>query len=334
MKISSHRVPAVLHDPAPYIGILFYGDDMGRMRDYVSAATRAVLGASADPFRSTVLTREEHTRLRDEMSSLALGGGRRVIRVQDATDGLAAVLNGLSDHRADALVLLEAATLTPRSKLRTMAEKHPSWAVIGCYSESGASLANEIKRTLAVAGLAAEASALAYLTQELAGESAQRQGELEKLCLFAAGADVISLETAQACCSIGLDATLGLAVSAALSGQMKRCDDLMAELAREGASGPGVLAVMSNEVQRLLKVRLLMEEGRSMEDAARSLQPPVFPRQLPGFMQAVQRWTVARLEALGRVIRDADMACKRAASPDVAIAGHVLRAAAARATQA
>ena len=334
MKIPSHRVSAVLHDPAPYAGILFHGDDAGRIRNHVSAATRAVLGAVTDPFRSSVLTREEHTRLRDEVTSLSLSGGRRVIRVQDATDSLAAVLDSLSSHRADALILLEAATLNARSKLRAMAEKHPSWAVIACYPESGAGLAAEIKRVLAVAGLSAEPSALAYLTQELGGDSSQRQGELEKLCLFAAGEEVISLEVAQACCSIGLDATLGMVVVAALRGQVTRCDSLMAALAREGATGPGVLAVLSNEVQRVLKVRILMEDGRSLEDAVRSLHPPVFPSQLPGFVQEVQRWTVAGLEALGRVIRDADIACKRAASPDFAIAGHVLGLTALRATQA
>ena len=95
MKIASHQIAGVLKDTAPFIGILCYGEDAGRVRDYVTAATRGVIGAKADPFRSSVLTREEHGRIRDEVTSLSLGGGRRVIRVQDATDGLAAVLESL-----------------------------------------------------------------------------------------------------------------------------------------------------------------------------------------------------------------------------------------------
>ena len=143
MKIAGHQVPAVLKEPAPYAGLLFHGEDTGRIRDHVAAATRAVLGVATDPFRSSVLTREEHSRLRDEVTSLSLSGGRRVIRVQDATDTLAAVLEGLSVHRADALILVEGASLTARSKLRLMAEKHPHWGVIGCYPESGNALASE-----------------------------------------------------------------------------------------------------------------------------------------------------------------------------------------------
>ncbi len=324
MKIAAHQVAHVLKDSSAFCGILFYGDDAGRIRDHVGLATLAVVGAAADPFRSCVLTREEHARLRDEAASLSLGGGRRVIRVQDATDGLAASLASLAGHRADALVLLEGAALTARSKLRALAEKHPQWAVIACYPDTGAALAGEIKRVLGAAGLAVEPAALTYLTQELGGDSDRRRGELEKLSLYAAQEGCVTLEIAQACCAASLDATLGAAMSSALAGSAPQCDALLAELGRDGASGPGVLAVLANQVQRVLKVRLLMEGGRTAEEACRGLQPPIFPRQVPAFLQEVQRWNVPRLEALGRAIRDADIACKRAASPDFAIASRLV----------
>ena len=84
MKTASHQVAAVLGNPARFTGILFYGDDFGRMRDGVRTATRSVIGEVSDPFRFSALTREEHGRLREEVGSRALGGGRRVVRVQDA----------------------------------------------------------------------------------------------------------------------------------------------------------------------------------------------------------------------------------------------------------
>ncbi len=331
MKIAAHQVPATLKDPAKFAGMLIFGDDAGRVRDHAATATRAVIGAEGDPFRLSVLTREEHGRLRDEAGSRSLGGGRRVIRVQDASDGLAGLLDSLVRYRLDALILLEAAALTPRSKLRTVAEKHVQWAVIACYPDNADVVAAEIKRVLGVAGLPVEPSALAFLTQELGGDSTRRRRELEKLALYADGMDGVTLETAQACCSVTLDATLGQAVSAALAGQPERCDALLEELGRDGATGPGILAVLAMQVQRVLKVRLLMEAGSSMDESCRSLQPPIFPRQLPAFLQEVQRWNVSRLEALGRAIREADIACKRAASPDLAIAGRLLSAVASRA---
>jgi DNA polymerase-3 subunit delta len=324
MKIAPHSIADVLKGSSRFAGILLYGEDAGRISDHVLTATTAVVGPRLDPFRTSVLTREEHSRLRDEVASRALGGGRRVIRVQGATDALAAVLDGLDDHRADALILVEAGALLARSKLRLMAEKHPHWAAIACYPETGAALSGEIRRILGEAGLAVEPNALAYLAGELGGDSNRRRGELEKLTLYAADEGTVTLEIAQACCSVSLEATLGAAVSAALAGRADLCDALLEELAHDGASGPGVLAVLGHQIQRVLKVRLGLDSGLSADEACRGLQPPVFPRQMPAFMQEVQRWSTSRLDALGRAVREADIACKRAASPDFAIAGRLL----------
>ncbi len=299
------------------------------MRDRGATVIRAVIGTVADPFRSSVLTREEHGRLRGEVTTRTLGGGRRVIRVQDATDNLAVLLEPLAKHRADTLVLLEGGSLTPRSKLRALGERHPDWAVIGCYPESSNAVAAEIARTLAADQLTASPDALAFLAQELMGDSVRRRSELEKLALYAGGQPV-ELEDARACCTTSLDASLGMAVSAALAGRAVLFDALFDELVREGATGPGLLAVLSGQVLRLLKTRLAMREGRSAEEACRSLQPPIFPRQLPDFLREVERWSIPALEALGKTVRSADIACKRAGSADMVIAGELLSSMATR----
>ncbi len=324
MKVASGQVATVLHDPSRWAGILLYGEDGGLVRDRVAMATRAVLGSASDPFRLTVLTREEHGRLPGEVTGIALGGGRRVIRVQDAVDGLAGTLGKLGDHRADALVILEAGLLTPRSKLRTAIEAHPHWAAIACYPERESAVASEITRVMRDAGLGLTPDALAYLSAELAGDTARRRRELEKLVLHGSDGGVVSLADAQACCTTNLDASVGMAVSTAFSGEAASCDALVEELIREGVTGPGFLAVLSNELHRLLKVRVSMDSGQPVEDAARRLQPPVYPSQMASFMQEVRRWTAKDLAVLGQAVHDADIACKRASSPDSAIAARLL----------
>ncbi len=329
MKITPSQVAGALADPSRFAGMLLYGEDSGLIRDRAGAAAVAIVGAAFDPFRLSILAKEEHGRLAQEVTSMSLGGGRRVVRVMDATDGLAVALGKLRDYRADTLIVVEGAGLSARSKLRAWAEARADWAAIPCYLERPAAIGSEIRQTLADAGLRADADAIAYLAVELAGESGRRRAELEKLVLYAAETGVVTVQDAQACCSAELDASLGAAVSACLAGNLSRCDALLQELEWEGATGQGLLAVLSMQVHRLLRVRAAMGEGRSAEDAARSLTPPVFGQQMPGFLAEVDRWPVASLMALGRAVHDADVACKRAGSADLAIAGRLLHAAAA-----
>jgi DNA polymerase-3 subunit delta len=330
MKVQPNQVSGILKNSAQLAGILVYGEDWGLVRDRALAAVRGVVGTEASPFRSTTLTREEHGRLRDEVGGLALGGGRRVIHVQDASDGLVAGLEKLHVRPEDTLLVLEAGELPARSKLRAYAERQASWGAIACYMSNSGRVASEIQTALAEASLSATPDALAFLAQELAGESITRRAELEKLTVFAAGSGTVDLEMAQLCCASSLETSLGSAVAAALSGRVAQCDALLDELQREGATGPGLLAVLSGQVQRLLKVRLLIDTGKTPEEACRSLAPPLYPRQAAAFLQDVERWRTTSLEALGRAIREADVACKRAASPDFAIAARLLSAAAAR----
>ena len=332
MKVLPNQVSSVLKNSSQLAGVLIYGEDWGLVRDRALAAVRGVLGGELSPFRSTTLTREEHSRLRDEAGGLALGGGRRVIHVQDAGDGLVGALEKLHVRPEDTLLVLEAGELPARSKLRAFAERQASWGTIACYMSNPSRVSSEIATVLAESGLSATPDALAFLAQELAGESITRRAELEKLVVFASGGGSVDLEVAQLCCSSSLETSLGSAVAAALSGRSAMCDALLAELEREGATGAGLLAVLSGQVQRLLKVRLLMDAGKTAEEACRSLMPPLYPRQAAVFLQDVERWRTPSLEALGRAIRDADIACKRAASPDFAIAARLLAAAASRNT--
>ena len=324
MRIAAAQIATTVANPQRFVGLLVYGEDWTLVRDRARIAVRAALGQAPNPFQLTVLSREEHARLKTEAESLALGGGRRVVHVQDGADSLASTLEKLRLRADDALLVVEAGDLPPRSKLRGLAEKHSDWGAVACFSSNPAGVAAEITAACSQAGLALTPDALAYLCGELTGPAGTRRSELAKLVVYAAGERLVDLETAQSCCVVSQDATLGAVAAAALSGNVARCDALLSGLQQEGASGPGLLAVLSNQVQRLLKVRLSVESGVSPEEACRSLQPPVYPRQMAAMTQDVSRWRSTSLEAVGTAIRDADTACKRAASPDFDIAARLL----------
>lgn len=323
----------MLRDPRRFIGILLYGEDPGLIRERATLAARAVVESLEDPFRSSVLMREEHGRLLEEAGSLSLVGGRRVVRVLDAGDALTAAAARLQPGVDGALVILEGGELAARSKLRQMAEKHASWACIACYAEAGASLAGDIRRTIEAAGLSVSGDALEFLCRELGSDTTTRRSELEKLVVFAMGQEQIDLDMAMTCCARATEASLDLLLGAVMKGEPSRVGRLLQELVDDGATGPGLIIALSGRAQRLLKVRLEMETGRGAEEAVRSLLPPVFFRQVASFVREAQLWREADLVQLLADSRSADMACKRGGSRDATIASQLLLSAARRAAR-
>lgn len=330
MKATAQLLPSLLRDTARLSGFLFYGEDSGLVRQRAGAAVAAGIGSASSVFCETVLAREDHKALPEAATSPPLGGGRRVVRVQDAGDALVSVLERLLAARAPALLVLEAGSLTPRSKLRAFAERQAEWAAIACYVETGRAVSAEIEASLRQGGLRIDPEALGYLTAELSGDSARRRSELEKLALFAHGSGSVSLSMAQESCVVGVEATIVAAAAAALSGRAAVTEALLADLERDGASGPGLLAVLSGQVHRLLRVRAQIEAGRTLDEAIRGLQPPVYPSQQSAVARDAERWSVAALEAILRALREADKACKRAGSADFAIAARLLLSIASR----
>ena len=120
MKIAAGKVEPFLRRPDPKTPVvLIYGPDEGLVRERAALLIKSVLDDPGDPFRLSDLAadqiRSDPGLLADEARALCLMGGRRVVRVRQAADGLrAAVTTLLALETIDALVVLESRRSRPR----------------------------------------------------------------------------------------------------------------------------------------------------------------------------------------------------------------------------
>ncbi len=96
MKISASRINDFLHQPGPEVAaILLFGPDQGLVRDRAETLVLTVVDDPGDPFRVAVFTgadiKADPPCLVDEAAQLSMTGGRRVIWVHEATDGISRI---------------------------------------------------------------------------------------------------------------------------------------------------------------------------------------------------------------------------------------------------
>jgi len=328
VKLDSRRIAAFLAEPAGCRAVLLYGGDVGLIRARGDALTRAVAGSLDDPFRVAGLERETHARLAEEAAAMSMIGGRRVVRVRDVGDGLAAAVTAHLSGTSDALVILEGPDLAARSKLRTLLEAHPAGAAIGCYPEDARALGDTIRTTLAAHNIRAEPDALALLQTLLGADQAQTRSELEKLALYAGDQPTVSAEDVAACVGDAAAVTVQEAISAALVGLVGKADHALTIAMAEGAAPVGVLRIAQTQMQRLHRGRVAMGAGASASEAADQVKPPVFFKEKPAFVRALELWPLAAIEETLGHLFTAEAGCKRTGAPDRAIAeGAILRVA-------
>ncbi|WP_203071042.1 DNA polymerase III subunit delta [Falsiroseomonas ponticola] len=318
-KIDARRVQAVLADPGDMRAVLLFGEDAGLVRERAEALVRTVLGgAMDDPFRLADLTREEAARagvLAGEAAALAMTGGRRVVRLRDATDAHANALKDMLAARGEALVVMEAGELQARSKLRTLAEAAQDVAVIPCYRERDEALAGTIARLLKEQGVQADASAVGWLAARLGEDRMMLRRAVEVLALYVGAGGRVDEEAAMACVAEGASMDLDEALMAATAGDAVAADRALDAAFAEGANPVMVVRATLRHMQRL-------HEAAVAGGDSGVLRPPVFFRHKAAFDRALRHWPTAALEAQGAALLEAEKRTKTTAfkEADLAIA--------------
>lgn len=273
MKIDARAVNATLQAPGALRAIILHGDDAGLIRERATTAAKAVCADLQDPFRVAILGREDHDRLEEETTALALTG-RRVVWLREAGDSLLAPLQHSLGHSSDTLIIMEAPGLASRSKLRAFAEKDRQCGVIGCYPEEGRTLEAAIRQMLSAQNVGIDPDALGWMVERAGPDRAATRSEVEKLALFAGAGGRLGMEDVRACIGDAAGVSLEDAAFAAMAGD-RRAADAAAEraLTTDGSSPVALTRVLLSHIHRLRRARIAVDGGASRADAMRQLRP-------------------------------------------------------------
>lgn len=320
MKIQPARVEAFLKAPDAGIrAVLVYGPDAGLVRERADRLARLVAPDDGDPFRVSDLLgadlAADPPRLNDEAAALCLTGGRRVVRVRDADDRLGdAFREFLADPPGEALVVVEAGELGPRSKLRAAFEAANSGGALPCYVEDGAALAGAVRAAMLARGLKADNDAVRALAALLGPDRMLLRGEVEKLALYVGERGAVAADDVLACGAEAAATSIDEAVDACLAGDGAVTDRALNRLAGEGVAPVRVLRSLATH---LCKIEAVHARAAAGEDSGQAMMAQrVFFKRQPAFRAQLRMWRGARLaRALARAI-EAETRCKETGQPD------------------
>jgi DNA polymerase-3 subunit delta len=332
MKLSAAQISSFLQNPDPHLRVLLlYGPDAGLVKERAEIIAKKTVPDLADPFRVALLAgsviTEDPARLRDEMDAQALGGGRRLVRLTAATDGIAAALAAfLADPGlGDSFLLIEAGDLEKRSKLRALCEEGEKTAgAIPCYVEDSATRQRIISDILQKSNLKAARDVVLFLAEILPPDRMAMRSELEKLTLYARGKTSVTIEDARSAVEDAGAAEIDDLVFAIGSGEKKRAALLLDRLAAEQTAPVALLRAAQRHFLRLSFARDRMDRGANAREAIEKLQPPVFWKYKDAMAAQLRRWPQPRLEEALTKLFEAEAAVKRTGTPDTTLCAHVL----------
>ncbi len=338
MKITGARIQSFLRQPGSEIaGVLLFGPDQGLVRERARGLALSVVEDLGDPFRVVEMTgqtlKADPAHLIDEAAQLSMTGGRRVIWVHEATDGVSSNFQDILEIPGDQnLVIAEAGNLGSRSSLRKLFEKANNAGVIGCYEDGARDLRNIIQETLGRFGLSPTADAMAFLIENLGGDRLVTRGELEKLALYVGGdlndkgpaTKTVEVEDVMACIGDSAAMSLDFVVYATASGNARELDRTLERAYLEGTSPIGVLRAMAGHLQRLHLALGFVAGGQSPDSALDALKPRIIFKFKSQFQAQMRQWELGRLARAMELLMEAEIECKSTGLPAAQICHRAL----------
>jgi DNA polymerase III subunit delta len=323
MKLTGRAIDGFLRRPdAQMRAVLLYGPDAGLVGERAATLARHVVSDVDDPFRIVTLTgavlADDPARLADEMGAISMFGGRRLIRVRDVADKAVAAFTGALalGPASDALIVVEAGDLPPRSALRQFFEKADSAAALPCYLDEAGDVARVVRDSLAEAKLQLDRDAELYLAESLVGDRQLARRAIEKLITYMGSEKRVTLAHAQECVGDSTEQALDELPQAMADGNVEVADRVLQRLLGQGEAPVRILRVLQGHMLRLHQAASLMAAGQTADAAVAALRPPPFFKTRERMVRQAQKRILQRLF-------DAEAACKRNGPPPELLCSHV-----------
>jgi len=317
------------HPPNDVVAALIFGPDQGLVRERAETLIKSVVPDLKDPFLiadldDSVLA-SDPARLADEAAAISMLGGRRVVRVRGAGNGLAKLFERfLDDPAGDALVVVEGGDLARGTGLRKLFEGADNAAAIACYGDSARDLPDVIRDALRAEGLAIAPDALADAATRLGSDRGVTRRELEKLVLYAHGQKQVSLEDVRAVLGDEADVRAEEALDAAGQGDLKKLDLALERLWVAGTSPAAILRMALSHFQRLALTKSETDKGEPLDSALRKLRPPLHFMRQASFKAQLALWDAQRLLDACDLLLDTEALTRTTAVPAETVTARAL----------
>jgi DNA polymerase-3 subunit delta len=308
---------------------LLFGPDQGLVRERAEKLIKSVVSDLADPFRVADLDETalvgRGARLFDEAAAISMLGGRRVVRVRNAGNGLAPLFESFLEERpGDALVVVEAGDLARGKGLRRVFEDDDEAAAIACYQDTERDLLELVRSSLRSLGFSIAPDALDYAVSRLGSDRGMTRRELDKLALYAGNTKEIRLDDVRAVMDDAAESRLEEVCDAAGSGELAKLDLALERLWAEGTTPVQVLRSAMGHLRTVALLRLNHDHGDDLDPVIKRMRPPVHFSRVTSLKTQVRRWPQEKLAEALDLLLDAEALTKTTAVPAEAATGRAL----------
>jgi DNA polymerase III subunit delta len=321
MKLAPSDLNAYLRNPAAYQATLIFGPDEGLVRTHRDALLKSLGVSKDDAFAYIAYDNQQlvdnPSLLYEALGATTLMGDAPVIAITQPSDKIAeTIIVALREVSQPNRLIITAGDLPKTSLLRNAFEdaKARQYAAIVCYRDDVKDLKQVVRSFLQERSIRAEQPTIEVLCSHFGNDRAVTLSELNKLDLYLGTNRHLSEDDVLEVLGSNQHLMVSDALLDGLCGHHAEFFLHYDRLIAAGEQPIAILRTMLGIVQKLLEAKHMQQaEKLSALAAIKKLRPPIYFKDEPRYIKALNRYSSAGLVQLTQRIQYAELSIKHSA---------------------
>ena len=294
---------------------LLYGENVGLKKDIVKFIKKEIEEKKENIetlffYENEILENEEN--FYNVIYSGSLFSNKKMITIYDATDKIIKKISSIYDKYPEGVFLIIfSEVLEKKSKLRNFFETNKKTICIPCYLDNEKDLANIAQSELKKSNILISRETINLLIEKSNSDRNNLRNEIEKIRSYSLNKKNLELEDIKSLINFTGDYKSDIFVNECLCGNIKQYKKIISELYFNTVNQVLLLRILSNKIQRLLKIKAEEGEIKNIDSLINTNKPAIFWKEKPLVKKQLYIWNLKDLKKITDEINKTELLCKK-----------------------
>ena len=315
MIIKSYEVKKNSKHLLKYNFYLLYGENIGLkndIRDFIKATIKQRSDAIEilSLYENEILNNEEY--LYNFAYSGSLFSNTKIITISEATDKIIKKISSIFDKNLEnVFIIIFSGILEKKSKLRNFFETDKKIICIPCYLDNERDLETIAQFELKKNKIALSREAINLLIEKSNSDRINLKNEIDKIKSYSLNKKNLELNEIKTLINFSGDYKSDILVNECLCRNGPQYKKIVSELYVNTVSQIMLLRILSNKVQRLLRIKEQENKSNNLDSLINASKPPIFWKEKPIVKKQLSLWNLNQLKKIIAEINSIELLCKK-----------------------
>ena len=315
MIIKSYEVQKNKSNFSKYNFFLLYGENQGLKKD-IRKFIKTTLEQKDDNVEILSLYEDEILNNEENFYNYVYAGSlfnnKKIITIHEATDKIIKKISDIYDkYPENVFLIIFSEILEKKSKLRNFFETNKKTICIPCYLDNERDLRVIAQSELKKNNIMLSQETINLLIEKSNSDRNNLRNEIKKIHSYSLNKKKLEINDIKSLLNFSGDYKSDIFINECLCGNINQYKKIISEFYVNTINQILLLRILSNKIQRLLKIKAEVSKSNNVVDLINNVKPAIFWQEKPLVKKQLSIWSLTDLKKIIGKINDIELLCKK-----------------------